>query len=155
MACIVFGHGASEIANLPPNMNGKLGVNLLDLATRQEIKCVCVRVRACARAWCVVCGVCVCVCVRVRVCVGIKGYVFIVFSICQGLQWLWRPMWCSCVRDVCLEGLCAGKASVYLSKRINSSLLTKIFNSWHWLGRMWDTESDNRWTTAFHSAVGH
>ena len=31
--------------------------------------------------------------------------------------------------DVYLEGLCAGKASVYLSKRINSSLLTKIFIS--------------------------
>ena len=35
---------------------------------------------------------------------------------------------CPCVRDVYFEGLCAGKASVYLSKRINSSLLTKIFN---------------------------
>ena len=64
--------------------------------------------------------------------------------ICQGLQCL-----CCCVVvplcamcgapglcDVYLEGLCAGKASVYLSKRINSSLLTKIFISWHWLGRM-------------------
>ena len=38
------------------------------------------------------------------------------------------PVWCSCVHDVYFEGLCAGKASVYLSKRINSSLLTKIFN---------------------------
>jgi len=43
---------------------------------------------------------------------------------CQGLQ-------CLCVAllrgDVYSEGVCAGKASVYLSKRINSSLLTKIF----------------------------
>ena len=36
-------------------------------------------------------------------------------------------VWGSCVRDVYLEGLCAGKASVYLSKRINSSLLTTIY----------------------------
>ena len=34
-----------------------------------------------------------------------------------------------CVRDVYFGGLCARKASVYLSKRINSSLLTKIFNN--------------------------
>jgi len=37
-----------------------------------------------------------------------------------------------CVRcvmlSVCFVMLCAWKASVYLSKRINSSLLTKIFN---------------------------
>jgi len=45
---------------------------------------------------------------------------------CQGLQCLWRSMWCvMCIS----EGLCAWKASVYLSKRINSSLLTKIFIS--------------------------
>jgi len=31
--------------------------------------------------------------------------------------------------DVYFGGLCAWKASVYLSKRINSSLLTKIFIS--------------------------
>jgi len=30
--------------------------------------------------------------------------------------------------SVCFVMLCAWKASVYLSKRINSSLLTKIFN---------------------------
>jgi len=35
-------------------------------------------------------------------------------------------MWC--VMSVCFVMLCAWKASVYLSKRINSSLLTKIFN---------------------------
>ena len=52
------------------------------------------------------------------------------------------PVCCSC--DSIWKGLCAGKASVYLSKRINSFLLTKIFISWHWLRRMWDTESDNR-----------
>jgi len=66
VACIVIGFRASKVANLPLNMNGKLVVNLLDLATRQEIKCVCVRVRACARAcvrgvWCVVCA-CACAC---------------------------------------------------------------------------------------------
>jgi len=38
------------------------------------------------------------------------------------------------VCDVSLKGLCAWKASVYLSKRINSSLLTKIFNGIGWEG---------------------
>ena len=52
---------------------------------------------------------------------------------CQGLQCFYSV--CPCVRgevllcdDVCFVMLCAWKASVYLSKRINSSLLTKIFN---------------------------
>jgi len=51
---------------------------------------------------------------------------------CQGLHFFGL---CPCVRgvvllcdDVCFVMLCALKASVYLSKRINSSLLTKIFN---------------------------
>ena len=39
---------------------------------------------------------------------------------------------------VCLmsisEGLCAGKVSAYLGKRINSSLLSKIFNGIGWEG---------------------
>jgi len=50
---------------------------------------------------------------------------------------IWRPtlsgiamfMVFNVVRDFYFERLCAGKASVYLSKRINSSLLTKIFNN--------------------------
>jgi len=36
-----------------------------------------------------------------------------------------------CVMSIWKEGICAGKGSVYLSKRINSSLLTKKFISWH------------------------
>jgi len=44
------------------------------------------------------------------------------------------PVWCSCVRDVYFGSLCVWKASVYLSKRINSSLLTKIFNGIGWEG---------------------
>jgi len=74
---------------------------------------------------------------------------FSISIICQGLQCLYfrcgpggAPV---CVRSiseglcvmcdavclmmsVCFVMLCAWKASVYLSKRINSSLLTKIFN---------------------------
>jgi len=44
-------------------------------------------------------------------------------------------VWCSwwCVMSIS-EGLCAWKASVYLSKRVNSSLLTKIFNGIGWEG---------------------
>jgi len=38
------------------------------------------------------------------------------------------------VCDVCFVMLCAWKASVYLSKRINSSSLTKIFNGIGWEG---------------------
>jgi len=55
---------------------------------------------------------------------------------------IWRPtlsriamfMAFNVVRDVYFEGLCAWKASVYLSKRTNSSLLTKIFKSIGWEG---------------------
>jgi len=66
-------------------------------------------------------------------------------GIAMFMCWMWCVMsvWrCLfeglCVRcvmlSVCFVMLCAWKASVYLSKRINSSLLTKIFNGIRWEG---------------------
>ena len=52
---------------------------------------------------------------------------------------VWRALCAMCdavclMMLVCFVMLCAWKASVYLSKRINSSLLTKIFNGIGWEG---------------------
>jgi len=49
-------------------------------------------------------------------------------------MWCVMSVWRALCDAVCFVMLCVWKASVYLSKRINSSLLTKIFNGIRWGG---------------------
>jgi len=55
--------------------------------------------------------------------IHLSGIAMFLYRLCPGVRGV--VLLCD---DVCFVMLCAWKASVYLSKRINSSLLTKIFN---------------------------